>query len=34
MGQGMDGPHLFRISVPTNHPNVPRAEFFVRALFG
>lgn len=33
MHAGMDGPHLFRVSVPTNHPSSPKVTYTVRADF-
>jgi hypothetical protein len=33
MHKGMDGPHLFKITVPTSHPQVPRVSYTVRGEF-
>jgi hypothetical protein len=33
MHAGMDGPHLFEISVPTSHPKTPTVSYFVKADF-
>ncbi len=33
MHAGMDGPHRFRISVPTDHPDAPVVGYEVKALF-
>lgn len=33
MHKGMDGPHLFRMTVPTTHPNVPAVTYTVRGDF-
>jgi len=34
MMEGMDGPHLFEISVPTNDPVQPVQNLQVKAVFG
>ena len=33
MHQGMDGTHLFRVTVPTTHPNAPAVSYTVRGDF-
>jgi hypothetical protein len=34
MSAGMDGPHLFEVSVPTSHPNLPKLKYNIVANFG
>jgi len=34
MMKGMDGPHLFEITVPTNDPVEPVQKLQVKAVFG
>ena len=34
MHAGMDGPHLFEVTIPTSHPALPVARYTVKALFG
>ena len=34
MMTGMDGPHLFEITVPTNDPLQPAQKLRVKAVFG
>jgi hypothetical protein len=33
MSAGMDGPHLFQVSVPTNHPHAQTVQYHVKADF-
>jgi hypothetical protein len=33
MHAGMDGPHLFRVTVRTTHPNAPKVQYTVKADF-
>jgi len=34
MAEGMDGPHLFRITVKSNDPVSPETILTVKAVFG
>jgi hypothetical protein len=34
MHRGMDGPHLFRITIPTTHPAASSVQYTVGARFG
>ena len=33
MHKGMDGPHLFRVTVPTTHPGAPAVSYTVKGEF-
>jgi hypothetical protein len=33
MHAGMDGPHLFQISIPTTHPQAQTVQYHVKADF-